>query len=97
MMEEQIVLRVPKLLKCREAMDRTGLHVTRLVDNVVEHDPRATPVMLIEQLLPWLKGHKPASCYPFVEALSWPDFLCDIEAQAMIPEAMRSCHHDPRG
>lgn len=96
-MEELIVPRLSKRLECREAVDRTVLRVLRLLDHEVEHDPRATPAVLIEEVLPWLKAHKPASCYPMVEALSFPNLLCDIEAQAIILEAMRSGYHAPRG
>ena len=84
-LEEQIALCLSKIEMCLEAVHGNVDHLTRLVYYMVEHNPETTPAVLVEKVLPFLKGHKPASCYLVVKALSQPEFLCEFEAQAIVP------------
>lgn len=84
-LEEQIALCLSKIEMCLEAVQGTVHHLTRLVYYMVEHNPETTPAVLVEKVLPFLKGHKPASCYLVVKALSQSEFLCEFEAQAIVP------------
>lgn len=83
--EEQIAVCLSKLKRSLEAVHGTVHHLTRLAYYMVEHVPETTPGLPVEQVLPWLEGHKPASCYLVVKALSKPEYLCEFEAQAVVP------------
>lgn len=84
-LEEQIDLCLSKLETCLSAVHGTVHHLTRLVYYFVEHNPETTPGLITEKAKAFLDGHRPASCYLVVKALSKPEFLCEFEAVAVVP------------
>ena len=85
-LEEQIDLCLSKLETCLSAVNGTVQNLTRLVYYFVEHNPDTTPQLITQKALAWLKGHRPASCYLVVKSLSKPEFLCEFEAMAVVPQ-----------
>jgi enamine deaminase RidA (YjgF/YER057c/UK114 family) len=71
---------------CLEASGAKITDMTRLMYYITERAWEEDDVLkLVTDVVgKWLQGHRPASCFLVVKALSQPEYLCEFEAQAVV-------------
>lgn len=82
---EQIDLCLSRLSTCLTEAKAKKHDMIRLMYYFTEkawEDPKALD-LVTEKVMPWLDGHRPASCLLVVKSLSVPQFMCEFEAQAI--------------
>ena len=82
----QMDLCLSKVLTCLEASGARIEDMTRFMYYFTERawEQEDALKLAVDTVMPWLKGHRPASCCLIVKSLSEPRFLCEFEAQAVV-------------
>ena len=81
----QMELCLSRVSTCLEASGAKVTDMTRLMYYITERAWEEDDVLnlVTEVVGKWLQGHRPASCFLVVKALSQPEYLCEFEAQAV--------------